>query len=320
MMMAGVPSVLLAAATAALPFTPPAGWVQLPQSAVGAHVSMWTGPKHVHGGPLAFTAIAFPFPGSVDTLAQITRKRNSAKLASGSLTQLSNVPVNLCGTKGRMVTNRVRGAGVTTIVQQEVAVKNGYAYMLLYTRPVASAADRGVTHAMRAFCPSGVDSVSRIGLPGGWAKSAGDLEMAGTWMGPRPGEMLILMRGSQMASLDQVFASAQKQSTTMSSKTGVNVTQHKAVSMCGYPGMRVDMNVTAATMPISVHTAVTQGNGTAYVLTYTDIGSTNTDPTALAALQTLCVSGGLPLPSTSPLPSPSASASAAPSPSPSATP
>jgi len=88
----------------------------------------------------------------------------------------------------------------------------------------------------------------------------------------------------------------------------VKVTLHKAVTLCGLPGLRADMSITAGPAPAAMHMAVTQGGGASYVLTYMQMGTASADPAAMAALQTLCPANA------APSPSPSASPSASPTP------
>ena len=292
-MISGVTTVILAAATAALPFTPPAGWVQLPQTAVGVHVSnVWKGAKLPHGGQPSFSAVAFPFPGTVDLLGSSSSK---AARRTQFVTVVSTASLDLCGVPARMVVERVHAAGVNSVLEQEVAVKNGYGYMLMYTRPSGAPPDARVTQVMHEFCPSGTGTIAALQLPSGWTKSAADLQTVGVWMGTRPGQIMMLMRGSQMSSLDEVFNSVQSQSTTSKSgKSLVKVTLHKVVTMCGFPGLRADMSITAGPAPAAMHMAVTQGDGASYVLTYMQMGTASTDPAAIAALQTLCAASPAP--------------------------
>lgn len=309
-MLTGVTTLILAAATAALPFTPPPGWVQLPPSAVSAHANAWQGPKPAHGESPTLSAVVFPFPGTLDMMTTSAHALSkNLKTTPRVLTQLSSAAIKLCGTPARFITNRVHAAGTTSFVEQEVAVKNGYAYMLIYTRPSGATADTGVVHAMRAFCPSGTSSAPVLALPSAWSKSAGDMQLAGMWMGTRPGEMMMLMSGSPMSSLDRLLSSSAKYSMKDKSlKNPVKVTQRESVSLCGYPGMLVDMAV-AGPMPMSMRMSLTQGSGKAYVLMYTEFGSSPPDPAAVSALQTLCVTGASPEPS-----APSASPSPTPTP------
>jgi hypothetical protein len=314
MMIPGVHALVLAAATAALPFTPPAGWAQLPQSAVSVRASTWTGPKTAHATPANFSVVVFPFPGTLDLLVS---KPPADVTGSGLLKQVSSVPVKLCGVPGRIVTTRTTANGASSLVQREVTVKGGYAYMLAYTRSSNTAADPRIPAVMRAFCPSGTAQLPQPAMPAGWAKSGSDLQMTGMWMGTRPGEVMMLMRGTQAPSLDQLFTNAKEQSVKApSGKNVVTINPSKSVTMCGYPGMLVDMNVNIQPMPMAIHMALTQGNGLSYVLMYTQMGGNAPDPAAVAALQTLCVNGA----STAPSASPSASASPSPTPSPSSTP
>lgn len=300
-MSTGVYAVVLAAATA-LPFAPPTGWVQLPQSVVGVHVNnVWQGPKLAHGARERFGTMVFPFPGTADMLAA-----RGTKAAAGAkvLKTISNSPVNLCGTPARMVTARVQSGGSANILQQEVAVKNGYAYMVFYTRPESAPANSQIGALMAGFCPSGTQTVPEYAMPSGWNKQA-EMQMVGAWLGTHPGEMMTLMRSTQMSSLDQVFTSAQNQSPTgKDKKSPVQITMRKPQTMCGYPGMLVDTQMAAGPMPLSMHMALTQGNGDAYVLMYMQMGSATTDPAAVNALNTLCVTGASPSPAPTAAPTP----------------
>lgn len=316
MMLAGVTATILAAATAALPFAPPSGWVQLPQSAVGVRAATWTGPAK-NGAKQSFSAMVMPFPGSVDVLAS---KPPKSVASSGVLTQISNVPVNLCGTKGRLTTSRSNLNGTNSIIEREIAGKGGYAYMLVYARSAKAAADPSVTQLLRGFCPSGTADIPKPALPSGWVAGS-DLQMAGMWMGTRPGQMMILMQGSQAPSLNQLFSSATKQTVKApAGKDVVTISPRQPMTMCGYPGMLVDMNVNIPPMPMSMHMALTQGDGKSYVLMYTDPSSDRADPAALTALKSLCATGAAAAPSPTVSPSASASPSASVSPGPSPTP
>lgn len=297
-MLTGVQTLVLAVA-ATLPFTPPAGWVQLPQSAVGVRVSnVWQGPKTASGAKSTFSAVAFPFPATLDVLAS---SQSNAAAASKVLKPISTSALTLCGTPARSVVTRVSAGAASGIMQRIVTVKNGYAYMLMYSRPGGTSADPAVLQAMRGFCPSGTASMPPITMPAGWTKSSGDLQMTGMWMGTRPGEMMMLMRGTQMGSLTQLFSAAKSGAVQgKSAKDPVHITTEKTVSMCGNPGMLVGMSVDAGPMPVTIHSALTQADGTAYVLTYTELGKTPADPAAMTALQSLCAAGASPSPSPAP--------------------
>lgn len=300
-MFTGVQAVVLAAAATALPFAPPAGWVELPQSAVGVHVTnVWNGPKAVHGTPASFSTVTFPFPGTAEMLAGGGGK---ALAKAKSIKTLSNTAVNLCGTHAHLVTRRVEAGGTSGILQQEIAVKGGFAYLLMYTRPATAPADPRIGAVMRTFCPSGTPKIATLKMPEGWTATGGDMQMLGMWMGTQPGQMMMLMRGTQMSSLDQLLTDARKKALKSKSvQSLVKVTMHKAVTMCGHPGMLVDMHLDAAPMKMAMHMALTQGNGASYVLSYMQVGSAPADPAALAALNTLCLTGASPAPDTSPSP------------------
>jgi hypothetical protein len=124
-----------------------------------------------------------------------------------------------------------------------------------------------------------------------------------------------------MSSLGKLYSSAQKYSLkNKSGKNFVSITERKSVSMCGYPGMLVGMKVDSGFMPLTMHMALTQGTGKAYVLMYTEMGANPADPAAVSALQTLCVTGASPSPASSPSPTPSPSPAPSASPSPTPTP
>lgn len=310
-MITGVYAIILGAATAMLPFTPPAGWVQLPQGAVGARVNnIWQGPKPAHGSPETFNAVAFPFPGTVDMLASAHPPAGSPAVA---IKTVSASPLKLCGTPARLSTVRVRAGGVNGILLQEVAVKGGYGYMLMYTRPANAPINGEIGHIMRTFCPSGTADIPTLAMPAGWKKMGGDLQMVGAWMGQRPGEMMMLMRGTQAASLDKLFASAAKDAIAKKSVKALTLTRKNAL-MCGYPGMLVNVQLHVPSMPMAMQMAMTQGGGTAYVLMYTHMGTAPSDPAATAALDSLCVTGASPAPSASPAPTATPSPAATPTP------
>jgi hypothetical protein len=305
MMMTGVLAAVLAAVTA-LPFTPPAGWVQLPQSMTNARVTnVWHGPKVARGSAQSFSAAVFPFPGTAQMLAS-----GGAKAANSTslIKTISNTGVTLCGTPARMVTSRVSAGSASAILEQEIAVKSGYAYMLVYTRPNGTAESAQIRSVMRAFCPSGTGSMPAMQLPAGWTKSNTELQVAGVWMGTQAGQVLTLMRGTQMGSLDELMSAARLQS--ISEKQGnmsLKITAQNPVTMCGYPGRLVDMQVNTPMMPMQMHLALTQGNGSSYVLMYMQMGTAPTDAAAITALHSLCATGASPSPSASPSPEPSAS-------------
>src|SRR5579872_5210670 len=147
MVISGVLAWILAAVSA-LPFTPPAGWVQLPQSMVGARVtSVWQGPKPVHGSPPSFTAVTFPFPGTVQMLVEGETKSSAV---SGVVKTLADNKLQLCGTPAYLMTKKVNAGAASAILQQEISVKSGYAYMLMYTRPAAASANTQISAVMRA--------------------------------------------------------------------------------------------------------------------------------------------------------------------------
>lgn len=299
-MITGVITLVLAATTAALPFIPPVAWVQLPQRAVAVHGVVWKGPKALHGPQPALTAVAFPSPLGVGMLSgSMSKTAGKNKF----VTRISNTPLRLCGVPARMIVTRVRAAGGDNVVQQVVAARNGYGYMLMYTRPAGTPADARILHAMRAFCPSGSGTIQVLQLPAGWTKDPTDMQTVGMWMGTQPGQMMMLMRGSQMASLDQVFTRTQEKSlTAKSGKNPVKIVVHRDVTMCGYPGMLVDVSMAGGPLAVSSHMAITQGAGASYVLSYVQMGNTANDPAAMASLRTLCAAGASPAPSASPVP------------------
>jgi hypothetical protein len=303
-MLTGVHAILLAAVTA-LPFTPPAGWVQLPQSAIGVRVNnVWKGPKQQGAVQPTFDVVAFAFPMSFEALLSGTK----SAAGTNQVKMLSNTPLKLCGVPARMIVERLHAGGVTSILQEELTLKDGYAYILMYMRPSENAADARVTHAMRAFCPSGTAAAQALTMPAGWTKSNAEMQMAGMWLGRQPGQMIMLMRGSQMGSVDQVFkASEQESIMRKSGKNVVSVTLHKQVNLCGFAGMLADVKITGGPVPMSGHVAVTQGSGVSYVLMYVNAGTSPVDPAAIAAVNSLCATGAT-MPTASPAPSPSPSA------------
>lgn len=318
--MTGVLKAIILAAATVLPFTPPSGWTALPQSVIAARVSaVWHGPKTAQGTQ-TFTAMMMPFPGTIDMLAGFGLGTKSP------VKRISSVSTKLCGTPARFVTLQVKSAP-KNLIQQEVAVKNGRAYMLMYTRPAGVPADPRILHVMHAFCPSGTSEMQAMQIPSGWTKTDAQMKVIGAWLGTQPGEVVTLMQGAQTPSLEKALSTAAGH--TVKDKHGkviVNITGQRSVSMCGYPGILADIHVTAGPMPVTTHFAATQGLGRSYVLMYMQMGTASPDPAAMAALKGLCVTGAAPAASASPsaIPLPVATAaptaSASPSPSPTSTP
>jgi len=245
---------------------------------------------------------------------------NKSSATSGVVKTLSAAKLQLCGTPAYMMTRKVNAGHASAILQQEIAVKSGYAYILLYTRPAATGANTQISAMMRAFCPSGSETIPAMKLPAGWTKSSTELEVVGAWMGTRPGQIITLMRGSQMSSLDKLLSTARLRSGNGGSgKSLFKITSQRTVSMCGYPGMTVDMSVNATQVPTDMHFALTQGNGASYVLMYMQMGTAPTDPAAMASLRTLCVTRTSPAATASPMPTPSPTPTPTPTPTPSTT-
>ncbi len=293
-MISGVQAVVLAV-VAALPFTPPAGWVQLPQSAVAGQVTnVWKGPALSGGGRATFSAVAFPFPGTVEMLTSpMSTLHGSAD--TGAAKTISNTAIKLCGSPARMVNVRIGSGSKGAMLEQEVAVKNGHAYMLVYTRPLQHAADPAIASVMHAFCPSGTASVQTLSPPHGWTKTSDAMQIEGMWMGTQPGQILLLMRGSPAGSLESLLGSAQQQTMKNTRrKMPLKIVQQKRMTMCGYQGLISELRITAGPMPVTVHLAVTQGSGNAYALVYTQLGTAAADKNAVASLQTLCATGATP--------------------------
>jgi|GEM_PF-4790779 len=316
-MIAGVRASILAA-VAALPFTLPAGWFQLPQYLTSAGVAnVW----HTGNGKTqqTFTAVSFPFVGSLQMLA-------ASGMKAGSLVKIVSItPVSLCGTSGRLVISRLRSRDTAGMLEQIVTVKNSHAYLLMYLRPMTAPADPRIVQVMRGFCPSGTGEVAQLSPPRGWTASGEQLRVVGVWMGPHLGQVLTLMRGTPTASLDKLLGSAAHQLNKIGN-TPLHYTSRN-VTMCGYPGVIADMRTNVQKMPMQMYVAVTQGAGAAYVLMYAQMDNAPTDAGAMSALRTLCAAptpGAPPTatPSGVPSVSPSASHSAAPSgtPSPAAKP
>lgn len=273
-----------------IPFVPPAHWVQMPQGAISSKVvDNWARavPKE------QFSVLVMPFPGTAAMLAGASSK---AKLPG--ITELSNVPVNLCGNSARLET---RAAGSSRI-EQETVTRDGYAFLLMYSRPTSSPADASIRQTMAAFCPGAGGTVPPLTPPLGWS-ARGSFAMDGMWMGNRPMQMMMLMEGPHQ----QHLADAAKQGLGKKSmtKSKLMTMRTKPLTLCGLPAIEVTASFKDPQMPMESSAVVTQNATTSYVLTYMHPGSTPADPSAEAALLTLCASPAA-------QPSPSAAPSASP--------
>lgn len=322
-MLTGVPALIIAAATAALPFTPPAGWVQLPSSAFSTQVSdVWKGPQLAGGKHATFSVVTMPFPGSMSALSNVSKRGKH-----GPVQVLSNIPATVCGTQGRTIVMRTGSGAAATTMQQELFSKNGRGYMLMYTRPVGSAADSRITTLMKQFCPSQDGSVPSMSPPKGWNLDLSRLAMdsMGVWMGTHPGEMMMLFRTTQSIPISKLAGDLNILSKSPASKKYISLVSQRQTQLCGNPAILVTTHMNVPAFPMVMEQVVTQAKGMTYLLNYMHPSSVKNDKAAQASLQTLCASGSpQPAPSATqaPLPSspPSASPNPSPSPSPTATP
>jgi hypothetical protein len=319
-MLTGVQALVIAAATASLPFTPPQGWVQMPSAAVSTQATnAWKGPVLTGGKRASFSTITMPFPGSVDALAAAMK----AHRHTGPVTVISDAPVKVCGVSGRMLTLKF-GTGTTAqTIQQELLAKNGRGYMLIYMRPTSTAVDPHIVSVMKQFCPSGTASIRQLTPPKGWTAGGEDMHMIGMWMGTKPGEMIMLMRGSALQPLSKVAGQMQTGMSSPDARKYMKLVGERQFQLCGNPAMQVSLQMNMPSFPMAMEQVLTQADGVTYILGYMHPASVAADPAAQSALQTLCATGApRPISSATPEPLPSSSAlpqTPSPSPTPAAT-
>lgn len=277
-----------------IPFVPPAHWVQMPQGAIGSRVvDNWARPA----GKEQFSVIVMPFPGTAAMLAAASSK---AKIPG--VTELSNTPVNLCGNSARLETR----SAASSLIEQETVTRDGYAFLLMYSRPKSSPADAAIRQTLRGFCPGAGGTVPPLTPPPGWT-ARGSYAMDGMWMGNRPMQMMMLMEGPHQQRLIDAAKRGLQNKSLESNK--LMTTSSKPLTLCGLPAIEVTASFKDPQMPMESTAVVTQNATTSYVLTYMHPGSTSADPAAAAALLTLCAAPSTqPSPSVSPPAMPSASA------------
>jgi hypothetical protein len=304
-----------------LPFTPPQGWVEMPRAAVSTQVAnSWQSPVLPGGKHATFSTITMPFPGSVDALSTAMKSHQH----SGPVQVISNTPVRVCGVPGRMIALKTGTGAHAMLIQQELLAKNGRGYMAVYIRPAGTAADAGIATAMKQFCPSGNADLPQLKAPPRWTVQAEkDMHMLGMWMGTHPGEMMMLMRSTDMQPLSSYVNEFQTGMKSPEASKYVKTLTTRRMQLCGAPALSVAMDLNVPSFPMHMEGVVTQSKGVTYMLTYTRPASEAADPAVQTSLQSLCASG-LPQPSPSatpaPLPSSSPLPSLSPSPAPTVTP
>lgn len=313
-MLTGVPALIIAAATAALPFTPPAGWVQMPSSAFNTQISdVWKGPQLAGGKHATFSIVTVPFVGSVSALAGMAKNGKH----TGPVQIVSNTPVTVCGVAGRTIVARMGSGAKSTTMQQEVLSKNARGYMLIYTRPSSAAADTRIAALMKQFCPAQDGGIPSLTPPNGWHVDVSRLSMQsmGMWMGTHPGEVMMLMKTTQPLPLSKLAGDLHAGASSAEAKKYVTLVSQRQTQLCGNPAIDVTMQMKVPSFPMVMQQVVTQAKGTTYLLNYMHPASVASDPAAQASLQTLCASGSpQPAPSSTPSPLPSSLPSASPSP------
>lgn len=317
-MLSGVSALVLAVATAALPFTAPPGWVQLPASAVHTEVgNVWQSPPLKSGKHATFSTLTMPFPGSVDALSTVLKAHRHA----GPVQVVTNVPVTLCGVSGRAITLKTGSGANAVVIQQELIAKDGRGYMAVYGRPATAPADPHVLAVMKQLCPGAGGTIPKLTPPHGWTANENvSMQMIGMWMGTHPGEMMMLMRTDAAVPLAKIAGELHGNMNTGASKY-LQVVSQKTLRLCGNPALDVAMQLNIPNFPMAMEQIATQAGGKTYMLSYLHPTSVAADPAAQASLQSLCASGApqpnpsaspAPLPSSSPMPSSTPSATATP--------
>jgi hypothetical protein len=283
----GVQALIVAAASAAaLPFTPPAGWTELPSRATQIRVRSWQGPSLKNGLRQQFTESIMPLPLPASTQSH---------------------RLSVCRTKVTSASSTINVNGMT--ITNESAATNGYTYMLTYARPTISRANKQITTLLRNFCPPPSGELANLGMPSGWTQNP-ELNTMGVWMGNAPMQMMHLAMGPQSGSVAALVAS-ESAPLKLAPDARVNVST-KTGTLCGWPSAFITIAANSPMFPIVIEGEMTQGNGVAYYLTYIHPASATPDPAAVASLHSLCA-GSVP-PSPTPTPTISQSTPATPLP------
>lgn len=304
----GVHAVVLAAASAALPFTPPAGFVQLPATAVNVQVTnVWSSPPKAGKPASAFSTMTVPFAAFGAAVSSAMKPHTQ----HGPVRVLSNVPVHVCGVSARLVTMQTGTGAAAQTIQQEMLEKNGHGYMLVYTRPSGAPADKHIGATMTAFCPTAQNAIPSLTPPPGWIVRP-TMQTLGMWMGTQPGEIMTLMRVSQEIPLAKLAANLQfpgKAAGTM--KKFMQIVSEKNSQLCGNPAAFVTIKFKMPEFPMTMEQVVTQAHGVSYLLNYMHPASVTPSPATEESLHSLCAA-----PSTTPATAPTVAPSASPTPTP----
>lgn len=266
-----------------LPFTPPAGWTELPARAMATQITnTWQRAASRGMPPSTFTEMVAPF----------------AFPASASAGQRAS----FCGFPGRVVMNtRTTPAGRTVTIMASVT-RNGYNYFMVYVRPAQLPADQAIMSVVHGFCPPTNGHIATLDAPHGW-QASGSITSLGAWMGNGPMQMMNLSSGPHMVNLADVA-----RDTGANGSQAISLTS-KPGTLCGLPAFFVTLAPNVPAMPVTIEQAITQNESASYMLTYMHPANAPADPAAEASLRSLCakpVAAPTPL-SATPSPAPSVS-------------
>jgi hypothetical protein len=292
LLVAGVASQAAAAGdAAAIPFTPPATWQMLPASFIPKTLVTWAGAGSSFG--VSQSPVAVP-------IDQMIQGLTTGASAFGKIESANTV--SICGEPAAVIV--VQAPDSATMTEQVQSI-GGTTFFSIYRRPASSPVEPALTTLMAGFC--GEKSLVAAEPPPGWQSH--EIRMLGIWlvsplqtisaiaMDPRP-------NAADMAT-DALGTTIKTPNVTIVSKS--------SGTLCGNPAQFFTAKAKPAGLDeITVELEMTQSASVAYMLSYTYPSGSTPDPSAEAALKTLCAPNGAP--ATAPVPA------AAPSPAASATP
>lgn len=248
---------------AALPFTVPAGWTQLPSGATRTTASVWEGPK---ASRQSFAVLSMPLP--------IPLKRAGSR------------QIKVCGLSAQ-VTSTTAGSGANRMtVQTETLMRGGYTDMLIYSRPVSAKPNARVGAELKNFCPAAGGKLPAMAPPAGWTVKP-TFQLIGIWMGPSPMQTLILSKGPAMPSLKSALLEGSPKKTQKFGGGSIATSTHGG-KLCGMPALFLSMRSKNSSFPLAIDGVATQSINVSYVLMYTHPTSVAASAAALESLQTLC--------------------------------
>ncbi len=195
----------------------------------------------------------------------------------------------LCGLPASRISMHATIAGKTSTIETEQGSRDGYTYMLVYSRPEDSPADSAIENVMSGFCPGKNGQIAALPIPPNWKSSpANGFEQRGVWLGLQPMQMMVLMEGPKTASLQQALAAAKPPGQVTVAHSVLSISEQKRGSLCGRPALFVTMHMNVPSMPLDMHIAATQGTAGLYMLMYMHPSSEKADSSAMKSQQTLC--------------------------------